>query len=52
MNPRKWVNKRTSQIDELDKLKLKVVVLCNGIGKEVHMTQPVEFVTADLISVD
>ena len=29
MNPRKWMKKRESQIGELDKLKLKLVVLYN-----------------------
>ena len=50
LNPRKWAKKRESQIDELDKLKLKVV-LHDGIGKEVHMTQSVGSITADSISV-
>jgi len=27
LNPRKWVKKRESQIGEIDKLKLKVVIL-------------------------
>ena len=43
MNSRKWVKKRESQIGELDKFKLKAVVLHDGIGKEVHVTQPVQF---------
>ena len=51
LNPRKWVKKRESQIGELDKLKLKTVILHNGISKEVHMTQSVGFVTADSILV-
>jgi len=38
LNPRKWVKKHESQINELDKLKLKVVILHDGIGMEVHMT--------------
>jgi len=42
------VKKRESQIGELDKLKLKAVVLYDRIGKEVHMTQPVGFVAANL----
>ena len=28
-----------NQVDERDKLKLKVVVLHDGIGKDVHLTQ-------------
>jgi len=40
-----------SQVGELDQLKLKVVILHDGIGKEIYMTQPVGFVTADLNSV-
>ena len=46
LNSRKWVKKRESQIGELNKLKLKVVVLHDDIGKEVHMTQPVGFIAA------
>ena len=38
------MKKREYQIGQLDKLKLKAVILRNGIGKEVHMTQPVGFV--------
>jgi len=45
------VKKHESQIDELDKLKLKAIVFHDGIDKEVHMTQPVWFVTAKSISV-
>jgi len=45
------VKKHESQIGELDNLKLKVVVLHNGIDKEVHMTQPVEVVAANSISI-
>ena len=48
MNPRKWVKKRESQIGELDKLKLKVIVLHDDIGKEIHMTQPVRFLLLEL----
>ena len=51
INPRKWVKKHESQIGERDKLKLKVVVLHDGIGKEVHMTQPVWFAAEGLIPV-
>jgi len=45
------VKKLESQIDKLEKLKLKVIVLHDSIGKEVHMTQVVEFITVDSISV-
>jgi len=50
LNPKKWVKKHESQIGKSDKLKLKAVVLHDGIGKEVHMTQPVGFVVANSIS--
>jgi len=46
------VKKHESQVGEHDKLKLKVVILHDGIGKEVHMTQPVRFATKDLVTVD
>ena len=48
---RKWVKKHDSQVGKHDKLKLKVVVLHDGIGKEVHMTQPVRFTAEDLLTV-
>ena len=35
LNSWKWVKKRESQFGELNKLKLKVVVLHDGSGKEV-----------------
>jgi len=34
-----------------EKLKLKAIILHDGIGKEVHMTQPVWFVAEGLIPV-
>ena len=40
------MNKHEFQIDELEKLKLKVVALHDSINKEVQMTRPVEFVAA------
>ena len=43
--------KREFQIIELDKVKLKAVVLLGGFGKDVHMTQPVGFIAASSISV-
>jgi len=45
------VKKYEFQVGERDKLKLKVVVLHDGIGKEVHMTQPVQFAVEDLVTV-
>ena len=51
INPRKWVKKHESQIGKRDKLKLKVVVLHDGVGKEVHMTQSVRFAAENLVSV-
>ena len=52
-SPQKWVvKKRGSQIGEVDQLKLKAIILHNGIGKEIHITPPVEFVVADLKTID
>jgi len=51
IKPRKWVKKHESQVGGRDKLKLKAVVLHDGIGKEVHMTQPVRFAADDLVPV-
>jgi len=51
INPRKWVKKYEFQVVERDKLKLKAVVFHDGIGKEVRMTQPVQFVAEDLVIV-
>ena len=45
------MKKHEFQIGKLDKLKLKVVVLHNDIGKEVHMTHLAQFVAADSVSV-
>ena len=45
------MKKLESQIGELDKLKLKAVVLYDGIGKEVHMTQPVRLAAENLVTV-
>ena len=47
----KVVKKHESQVGEHDKLKLKAVVLHDGIGKEVHMTRPVWFTSEDLVTV-
>ena len=51
LNPQKQVKKRESQNGELDKLKLKVIVLHDGIDKEAHMIRPVGLVAACSISV-
>ena len=48
---RKWVKKHESQVGGRDKIKLKAIVLHDGIGKEVHMTQPVLFAADDLVLV-
>jgi len=37
------------ELGELDKLKLKAVILCN---KDIHLTQPVGFIVADLKTID
>ena len=52
LNSRKWVKKHESQVDELDKLKLKVIILHDGIGKDVNMTQAVGFIATDLKTID
>jgi len=44
------VKKRGSQVGKLDQL--KTIVLHNDRDDELHITQTVEFVTVDLISVD
>ena len=38
INPRKWVKKHESQVGEHDKLKLKAIILHDGISMEVHIT--------------
>jgi len=43
------VKKHESHVGNRDKL--KIVVLHDDIGKEVHMTQPVRFATEDLVTV-
>ena len=50
INSRKWVKKYESQVGERDKLKLNVV-LHDGIGKEVHMSQLVHSAAEDLVTV-
>jgi len=45
------VKKHESQVGGRDKLKLKAIVLHDGIGKKVHMTQPVRFAADDLVPV-
>jgi len=51
INPRKWVKEHESQVGEYDKLKLRAVVLHDGIGKEIHMTQSVRFAVKDLVTI-
>ena len=51
IKPQKWVQKHKSQVGEHDKIKLKAIVLYDGVGKEVHMTQPVRFTAEDLVTV-
>ena len=46
------MKKYGSEVSELDQLKLKIVILHNNHGDEIHMTQLVEFVTANLILID
>jgi len=43
------VKKHESQVGNRDKL--KAVDLYDNIGKEVHMTQPVQFAAEDLVTV-
>ena len=38
INLQKWMKKHESQVGKHDKLKLKAIVLNDGIGKVVHMT--------------
>ena len=46
------MKKRGSQVDELDHLKLKTIVLHDDRAEEIRMTRPVGFITAYLFSVD
>ena len=48
VSPQKQKKTHDSQACECDKLKLKTVVLYDGNGKEVHMTQLVRFAAEDL----
>ena len=43
------MKKHGSQVGKLDQLKLKAIVLHDGIGKEIHMTQTVGFGATDLV---
>ena len=43
------MKKHESQIGNRDEL--KVIVLHDGIGKKIHMTQPVQFAAEDLVPV-
>ena len=52
-NQQKWVvKKHGSQFSKLNQLKLKTVVLHDSIGKEIHITQSIGSVAANLVSVD
>ena len=52
-NLQKWIVKnRGSQVGEFDQLKLETVLLHDDLDKEIHMTQSIGFVPADLISVN
>ena len=44
------MQKRESQIGELDKVKLMVIVLYDDIDNEVQITQLVQFIAADSVS--
>jgi len=46
VKPRSWLKKHGSQACDIDKLKLKAVVLHDG-REEVHMTQSDRFTAAD-----
>ena len=50
INPQRQVKKYKSQVGNRNKLKLKVVVLYDGIGMEVHMTQLVWFTVEDSVT--
>jgi len=45
------VKKYESQGGKRDNLKLKVVILYDGIGKEVHMTQSVRCAAENLVTI-
>ena len=46
-NPQKSImKKRVSQVDELDKLQLKTILLHDDRDEEIHMTQLVGFIAA------
>ena len=51
INLRRWVKKHESQVGDRDKLKLKIIVLNDSIGKEVHMTQLVRFAAENSVIV-
>ena len=50
LNSWKWVKKHEFPVGELDKLKLKTVILHGDWDEEVHMTQSVGFVAAKSVS--
>ena len=45
------MKKHESQVGKRDNLKLKAVVLYDGIGKEVHMTQSVRCAAENLVTI-
>jgi len=49
IKPQKWVKKYESQACDLDKLKLKAVVLHDS-SKEIYMTQPGRFAAEDSVT--
>ena len=50
-NQQMWIVKKCgSQVGELDQLKLKTIIFHDDHDDDIHMTQPVEFVAANLIS--
>ena len=46
------MKKHESQVCKLDQQKLKTIVLYDDRDEEIHMTQPLGFITTDLVSVD
>jgi len=46
------VKKHESQVGKLDQLKLKTIILHDDCDDEIHITQPVGFSAADLVSIN
>ena len=38
MNPRKWAKKHESRVGEVDRIKMKTIVIYNDHDKKIHMT--------------